>query len=280
MMKKVKVVFSSLILILVIGVVVLAETPKEGIVAHWRFESEVSEDGQPVGSEGLVVVKDITGHGNDLMRSNYGNSKALDLIWSSEVHAKSKSEYSIKYSGSRKKDGGSWLKTVEQAPINSHQFRNGYTIEVLFQITPQFNEDEHKWMGILARTGTGKDAGFTNGELELTLANLAVSNLQELQWATYPINLDNNVTSWSWELNPGWHHVALINDGSSTTMYVDGSAVMRNPDETVMGIYTLNMPWNIGASEWDNGLDAIFNGYISEIRILDHPTKSSEWLID
>lgn len=271
----------TLVLILTTTVFVSANTEiVDGTVAHWKFESSVAEDGKAVNSNGLIVVKDITGNGNDLVRYNYGNVTEADLIWSKATHENSTSNYSIRFTGSREKDGGSCLRTIDNAPVNSQQFRKGYTIELLFQITPEFNADLHKWMGILTRTGSGKDAGFTEGEVEVSLASLGVSNLQELQWTNFPTNTNNNLTNWSWELSSGWHHVAIVNDGIYTTMYVDGSPVMRNPDEESNGIYTLNKAWNIGASEWNNSLDAIFNGYISEIRIVDHEVESSDWLIN
>jgi hypothetical protein len=54
--------------------------------------------------------------------------------------------------------------------------------------------------------------------------------LREFQWNSYPLNLNGPTTNWShglWE--DTWWHVALVNDGKHTVMYVDGAPAVDNP---------------------------------------------------
>ncbi len=109
-------------------------------------------------------------------------------------------------------------------------------------------------------------------------ATLAISTLREMQWSVFPKKNDDSVTNWSGELFFKWHHVAVVNDGVKTIMYIDGAPVLRNPDGEQGGMMTTGKPWVIGSNQYDHGHEGSFNGWISEIRITDRALKKSELL--
>ncbi|MBU7320117.1 Ig-like domain-containing protein [Paenibacillus oleatilyticus] len=250
----------------------------QGTVAHWRMESDQAVEGQPL-PDGITVVKDLSGNHNDLYRYNVGRSTPGDLVWSSDAPFKSQSKASIRLFGDKSQGKASYLKTADQAAINNMTFEQGYTIEAYVKLAPDFDKDKHGWMGILARDETGANAGKTGGDPAEPTASLAISTLKEMQWAVYPQNVNDTVTNWSGELFFKWYHVAVVNDGQTTKMYIDGAPVLRNPDGNPVGIATAGKPWTIGSGHYDNVHELSFNGWISEIRITDHALKSSEFLM-
>ena len=52
---------------------------------------------------------------------------------------------------------GRYFRTTEDAPINSEEFDNGFTVESIFKLPRNFNRSLHSWMGILTRQGHAAD---------------------------------------------------------------------------------------------------------------------------
>ena len=158
-------------------------------------------------------------------------------------------------------------------------FENGFTVEAIFKLPSHFNSSLHSWMGILTRQGQAADLNKVDGEKEI-LSTLSVSSDQEIQWTSHPSNLNYNVTNWSRSLQTDeWYHLAVVNDGETTTLTVNGVSDYGESEE-VIGIATVEgKGWNIGASEWGNGLDALFAGNLQEIRIADEALSKREWLV-
>ncbi len=76
------------------------------------------------------------------------------------------------------------------------------------------------------------------GEKEI-LSTLSVSSDQEIQWTSHPSNLNYNVTNWSRSLNTDeWYHLAVVNDGETTTLTVNGVSDYGKSEE-VIGIATV-----------------------------------------
>ncbi|MEC0089234.1 S-layer homology domain-containing protein [Paenibacillus macquariensis] len=250
----------------------------QGVVAHWRFESDKSLDGKPLTGDGAVVVKDLSGNNNDLHRVDEGKSKPEDMIWSADKPINSATNNSIRIFGDKTAGKASYLKTDDNAKVNALEFDKGYTIEAYMKIAPEWDPNKNGWMGILTREDTGSDIGNTGGDKDEPTATLAISTLREMQWSVFPKKNDDSVTNWSGELFFKWHHVAVVNDGVKTIMYIDGAPVLRNPDGEQGGMMTTGKPWVIGSNQYDHGHEGSFNGWISEIRITDRALKKSELL--
>ncbi|WP_093621843.1 LamG-like jellyroll fold domain-containing protein [Actinoplanes philippinensis] len=241
--------------------------------AYWRFDSA----GQAV-TDG-ATVRDLTGHGNDLVVRRLANSNADTLRLSPEHHAGAPAHASLYFDGGKSPDRGAILQTGPDAAINSEKFLNGYTIETFVKLPEPFTGD-HAWMGILSWEGRSGDAGKKSGysPLEPT-CSLNLSPERFLQYVVYSEIGDVNPTSWSHALPIGrWMHVAIVNDGRHTAVWVDGSRIARNPAREARGIATLGRPFTIGATSWDLAYGQGFYGWIGDTRITGRPLDPARFL--
>ena len=253
----------------------------ESIVADWKFSKEHVKSGSI--ENGNLIIEDASQNGNDLELVTVGDSSSPDLDsmirWSEDDYYNQENVNSIQFVNYKNAPAGRYFKTTTNAPINSEEFDNGFTIEAVFKLPSNFNNSLHSWMGILTRQGQAADLNKVEGEKEI-LTTLSVSSDQEIQWTSHPSDLNYNVTNWSRSLNTDeWYHLAVVNDGQKTTLTVNGISDYGKSEE-VKGIATVEgKGWNIGASEWGNAIDAIFAGNIQEIRIADKALTEREWLV-
>lgn len=240
-----------------------------GTEAYWRFE----------GSGSLAKgrrVEDASGRGNTLVVT--GPSTA-PLAFTRDSHPAQPAGSSLQFSGTT--DTGAYLLTVDSAPINKAAFERGYTFEAFFKLPEPFTGDS-AWSAIISRWVSAKAAGRVIGEVDEPAATLSVSGGPELQWCVYPANLDRSGTNWGHELRTSrWWHVAVVNDGRLTTMYVDGCAVVRNPSTVNKGLAgaTSGAPWAVGAYSWAGRLDKTWVGTIGDIRIVSRALAPREFMI-
>ena len=251
------------------------------IVADWKFSKQYVKSGTL--ENGNMIIEDASQNGNDLELVTTGDSTSPELEnimkWSEEDYDQKENIDSIQFNNYKKAPVGRYFRTTEDAPINSEEFNNGFTVEAIFKLPSNFNSRLHSWMGMLTRQGQAADLNKTEGEKEI-LTTLSVSSDQEIQWTSHPSNQNYNVTNWSRSLNNDeWVHLAIVNDGETTTLTVNGVSDYGKSEE-VIGIATVEgKGWNIGASEWGNELDALFAGNIQEIRIADEALTEKEWLV-
>jgi hypothetical protein len=231
---------------------------------------------------GPIIAYDLSGNGNHLYRQDDSNKDPNLLQWTRANASNPKSRDAIQFFGTKQvaMGGGSYLKTAADAPINTEKFENGYTIEAIVKLPANFDAVNNAWMGILTREGGMKEIG--QGNSFDPIATMSVSNLREVQWAVAPLE-GNAETNWSWDLDNSWHRIAVVNDGQETKMYIDDVLVMRNTETPQRGLASVDKAWLIGNS-LTNFLDVanmpinVFNGWISEIRMVDRPLEVSEFL--
>jgi hypothetical protein len=110
---------------------------------------------------------------------------------------------------------------------------------------------------------------------------ICISSLREFQWNSYPLNLNGPATNWSQGLyEDTWWHVALVNDGKHTVMYVEGSPTVDNPTLIQSsGITALGLPWALGGYEWDGATGQVFHGGVGDVRIVNRPLPVREFMI-
>lgn len=254
---------------------------KDSIAADWKLSIEHVKAGSI--ENGNLIIEDASKNGNDLELVTIGDksSPELDNIikWSEEDYYDQENVDSLQFANYKNAPVGRYFKTIKDAPINTEQFKNGFTIEAIFKLPSNFNYRLHSWMGMLTRQGQAADLGKIEGEKEI-LTTLSISNAQEVQWTSHSTNLNYNVTNWSRSLNSDeWYHLAVVNDGQTTTLTVN-SVSDYGKSEVVKGIASVEgKGWNIGASEWANELDSLFAGNIQEIRIANEALNEKEWLI-
>ncbi|MDO0910233.1 Tat pathway signal sequence domain protein [Streptomyces sp. DT2A-34] len=235
-----------------------------GTVAYWRFE-------QPV--EG-TTVRDLSGRGNDLTLVTVGGGK---LGWSADHHPDQPGHGSLEFQGFKSPLKGAYLRTVDGAPLNSATFGDGYTIEAFYRLPADWDPSHNAWSGLVGRTGTGGAAGKTADDPDEPLATLSLSNDREPQWAMRPLNQEGIATNWAQETPlETWWHLAVVNDGEHTTMYVEGCPVVRNPRASAVGITSVGLPWLLGGYEYGGEIDQILYGRLGDVRIVARalPVKS------
>ncbi|PIM71689.1 Tat pathway signal sequence domain protein [Streptomyces sp. JV178] len=231
-----------------------------GTLAYWRF------DGRADGAEVDGIVRDRSGHGNDLTLVTVGGGT---LTYSADHHPDQPSHGSLEFHGGKPPLKGAYLRTVDGAPLNSATFDDGYTIEAFYRLPADWDPAHHAWAGILGRTGTGGAAGKTQDDPDEPLATLSLSNDREPQWAVRPLNQQGIATNWGHETPlETWWHLAVVNDGRHTTLYVQGCPVVRNPRAAAVGLTSVGLPWILGGYEYAGKIDQILHGRLGDVRVV------------
>jgi hypothetical protein len=239
-----------------------------GTVAYWRF------DGHADGAAISGTVRDLSGRGNDLSLVTVGGGA---LTWSTDHHPDQPGHGSLEFQGYKSPLKGAYLRTVDGAPLNSATFKTGYTIEAFYRLPADWDADHNAWSGLVSRTGTGGAAGKTGDDPDEPLATLSLSDGPGPQWAVRPLNQEGIATNWGDETDPEiWWHVAVVNDGSHTTLYVQGCPVVRNPHAPAVGLTSVGLPWLLGGYEYAGKIDQILHGRLGDVRIVERalPVKA------
>ncbi|WP_405951810.1 Tat pathway signal sequence domain protein [Streptomyces prunicolor] len=232
-----------------------------GTVAYWRF------DGHSDATAVSGTVRDQSGRGNDLTLVAVGGST---LNWSSDHHPDQPGHGSLEFTGYKSPLKGAYLRTVDGAPLNSATFKRGYTIEAFYRLPADWDPDHNAWSGLVSRTGTGGAAGKTGDDPDEPLATLSLSNDREPQWAVRPLNQEGIASNWGQETPlETWWHLAVVNDGKHTTLYVEGCPVVRNPTATAVGLTSVGLPWLLGGYEYAGKIDQILHGRLGDVRIVE-----------
>jgi Concanavalin A-like lectin/glucanases superfamily len=242
----------------------------DGTVAYWRFNGGTVGAAVPAAG---VAVADLSKHGNDLTRVTLAGGAADSMKYAAEYHPAQPAHGSLFLNGSKRDPafGGAYLRTADGAPLNAMTFEHGYTIEAFVRFPADFSGDRNAWMGVVGRVDTGADAKKTGDDPLEPAGTLSVSDGHAMQWAIYPTSSENTFTSWSHELPlDRWHHVAVVNDGHHSVMYVDGSPVTRNPHTESIGIATGGSYWLVGAYAYNHVIEQSFYGWLGDVRIVDH----------
>lgn len=256
-------------------------------LAHWRFDND---KGNGTALTYMDVIEDVTGLGNDMLVKSASTLLDVEyLTWSQDHHPLSSSSGSICFSNPLR-EVGSYLTTVADAPISSSDqvFRNGFTVEAFVKLSPSWDNLRHRWSGVVSRANAGRDAGKAGGDVNEPLAVLGVSPSREIQFASYPDNLDGIVTAWSSPLETDkFYHLAVVNNGEGTRMYIDGFRARRDPlhESQIIGIAgvspdgtSTNKGWSIGSSTYSDRRK-VFGGCIGEVRLVGRALAPSEFLI-
>ena len=104
------------------------------------------------------------------------------------------------------------------------------------------------------------------GNLKSYFLRITESSGQKLQfyWSTNGSN--NNYITSNDSLNAGqWHHVAVVNNGGTLTLFIDGTA--QSSTGTAGTLYTSCESLKIGRTDADSG-SQYFDGFISNARIV------------
>ncbi|MGW7132903.1 LamG-like jellyroll fold domain-containing protein [Streptomyces bobili] len=227
-----------------------------GTMAYWRFESPAAG-----------TVRDLSGRGNDLDVVTVAGGS---LGWSADHHPDQPGHGSLEFQGYKSPLKGAYLRTVEGAPLNSATFEDGYTIEAFYRLPADWDASHHAWSGLVGQTGTGGAAGKTGDDPDEPLATLSLSNDREPQWAMRPLDQEGIATNWGQQTPlETWWHLAVVNDGRHTTLYVEGCPVVRNPKARAVGITSVGLPWLLGGYAYGGRIDQVLHGRLGDVRIVE-----------
>lgn len=251
-----------------------------GTLAYWRFDGGGAA-GTPVTS--TQVIRDQTGNGNDLTLAPPVPGTASDaLTWSDDHDPDQPGQASLQFVGGKNPLHGAYLTTGPNAPLNAETFARGYTFEAFLMIPLDWDPNNNGFMPVLSRLGKAGDAGKSgrNTDPNESLCGLFISNNgREPQFNFYPESQTFPTTCWGQGLpEEQWWHVAMVNDGRRTLMYVNSSVVVDNPSTFSAGITTLGLPWLLGADFYAGSLDQVFHGWIGDVRIVNRPLPLSQFM--
>ena len=252
-----------------------------GTLAYWRFDGSHA-NGTPFTSG--QTIKDLSGHGNDLNTlTTVPGSANNALTWSNEYHPDQPGHGSLYFDGGQNPLHGAWLETAASAPLNTETFSSGFTFEVFVKIPLDWDSSDNSWMAVLSRWGEAGQAGKSgqNTDPSEPIATFSFSGDREPQWNTYPTNLTYPTTNWGQGLpEDQWWHLAVVNDGQHTVMYIEGSPTVDNPTLIQsVGITQLNLPWALGGYEYGGSINQIFHGFVGDVRIVGRPLAVREFMI-
>ncbi|MGN8199207.1 LamG-like jellyroll fold domain-containing protein [Salinisphaera sp. RV14] len=259
-----------------------------GTLAHWRFFKTGVRDGTQFnfdhrsGDWPIADVSPDDANANPLFVNTWMKRNS-NLLWSTDHHPASAAPGSLQFVNTKKHDSP-YFTTDRNAPINTELFENGYTIEAFVKIGADFDAKKNAWMGILYRLGARWNL-YSGGSGDTTMM-MAISNLMEVQWEVVPVGRYTNMTCWSGSISATqWYHIAAVNDpndDNSVILYVEGAPVLRNIASSAPGIQYVNVQTGlqmaIGCSQYGGHMDNGFLGNLGEIRLVNRPLSSDQWL--
>jgi len=159
---------------------------------------------------------------------------------------------------------------------------DGYTFDAFFKLPLSWNSANNSWMALLSRWGESGQAGKSGGNTDPNepIVTLSLSNGREPQWCVYPLNLTDQSTNWGQGLpQETWWHLAVVNDGHKTVMYVEGCEIVDNFSTKAVGLTQLALPWVLGGYEYGGSINQIFHGFIGDVRIVNRPLPVDQFMI-
>jgi len=252
-----------------------------GTLAYWRFDAG-GANGTPVTAG--QTIPDLSGHGNDLTTLvTVPGSPADVLTWSDDYAPGQPGHGSLYFAGGQNNPLiGAYLTTGSNAPLNTETFGSGWTIEAFVKLSLDWNSSNNSWQAVLSRWGESGQAGKYGGNTDPNepIFTLSTSDAREPQCVFYPTNQTDSTTLWGQGLPENqWWHLAVVNDGSHTVMYVDGCPTVDIANlVSSNGITQLNLPWALGGYEYAGTINQIWNGWVGDVRIVDRALSVGEFM--
>lgn len=246
------------------------------VVADWKFQQPYTQGSIAAGD---LVVEDQSGNGNHLVMETYGQGSWEDYL-SFSSDSMTGDGGSLVFDGDSAGKNGADFITQTGADINREEFRDGYTLEFVYQFPEDWTAAD-SWMSLIGRQGSG--GGNPEGEQGTLYAS--VSNCKEIQFVTGNADGDHSMSSaaWSVSMDQGgvWYHIAIISDGHEIATYINGCEAFRDyVSEDMVGLYAdpADGRFRIGSSWW-NGLDKFLQGSLQQVRITGSALDKSQWLV-
>ena len=314
--------FITVIIIIILTAGCIAVLPVHAedaqVVAHWKFQNVDGYYAGNIDNDDLQFI-DLSGNGNDLVTKTVGNGDQLDIFtWDEGADAgasgsasslkinntkllaaavdpyeKSETSYTGGYTS------GKYLETIKGAPMNTNEFEEGISVDIIFKLSPELDNDYNRYTGIFSRQGVIEGQNEPPFSIALSEWNNDASGMlgENKTWMQY-VHCDdfskvNNEMDKIKIGADGWHHLLVTTDGFSITYYIDGEPLSTFQDIPFIDVRDPNFSWEIGVGrksgtghESDSKnenvpegmIRRLFAGSISEIRVMDGPIELSDSL--
>ena len=248
------------------------------VAAHWKFQNEEGYYTGSVEEDNLRFI-DLTGNGNDLEVCFEGNGDQLDIFeWDEGATVGEDGVYSTKsslrfgntwekalsvdpYDASQTEYSGAYVsgkyfQTVTGAPLNNVDSTTGWTVEIIFKIDEEWNNNYNRYTGLFSRQGVVEsqdEPAFSMALSELISGGssdgyIGTEGATGLQYVH--VDVDENKTNY--ELMNGeiyaeeWIHFMVTSDGYYTEVYINGENVFASGENNEIYITDSLFSWEVG----------------------------------
>ena len=285
------------------------------VKADWIFSKE-----NTIGdlSDGSLIVKDLTGDtsttgvSNDLVMGFYGDlanpnhEKYMDATGYLAFDEKKMTEDSAgsikfmgdNYSAYSSTKSGATFQTKHDAPINGNEFMGGWTIEILYMLSEDFNRDDDK-MAIFQRM-TNRRSNNTQ-VVSSAFANdpgpfgITVTNCKEVQF-NYATAENRTMSNQCWSLsmdNGGkWYSIVITCDNDWVHTYINNGPGFRDRQgaggaNSLNGItadlldqrYQIGLSYRGTTTHGFTSASRFLSGNIQRIRFSEGVLDEEQWLV-
>ncbi len=253
------------------------------VLADWQFNENSVLSGSI--EDGNLCLKDLSGNGNSLVMETYGSAYADTVSFSSEglIEGQGSMFFNGVNDSNRTGVTGVDFITADGSPINSDEFENGYTIEIIYKMPDDWTTAD-RWENILSRLGycSTLDSEYDN---ERITALVSVSNCKEVQF--YTANKDDSHSmshaAWSNAMDKAetWYSIVITGDGHEIRNFINGAASFRDyVSDEMVGIATGgDGRFRIASRVQGTTPYRFTRGYIQEIRISEGALDREDWLL-
>ncbi len=292
------------------------------VLAHWKFQDNPAYYTGDISKDELTFI-DLSGNGNDLVTAVEGNGDELYVFeWDEGVNnadltakadktallfnnsleqAQSVDPYDPSentYTGAY--TSGKYLETKSGAPLNSFNGEGGWTVEVYFKLSPDFNINYNRYTGIFSRQGVVD--GQNEPPLTLAVTEPSGTNSDGYMGSDGVIGIqyvhvDEFMTKTNQEYENNtipageWKHFMATCDGTMTDIYLDGEYISTITEDGSIFQVDEAFGWEVGVGRKagtgettkntihpEGLIRRLFCGTISEIRVsagyMDGPETS------
>ena len=255
-----------------------AEDTDNYVAAHWKFQNEEGYYTGSVEDDSLRFI-DLTGNGNDLEVCFEGNGDQLDIFeWDEGATVGEDGVYSTKsslrfgntwekalsvdpYDASQTEYSGAYVsgkyfQTVNGAPLNNVDSTTGWTVEIVFKIDEEWNNNYNRYTGLFSRQGVVEsqdEPAFSMALTELIGGGTADGYIgREGTTGLQYVHVDVNENKTNHERKNGeiyaeqWIHYMVTSDGYWLDVYVNGENVLSMAENNEIYITDSLFSWEVG----------------------------------
>ena len=255
-----------------------AEDTDNYVAAHWKFQNEEGYYTGSVEDDSLRFI-DLTGNGNDLEVCFEGNGDQLDIFeWDEGATVGEDGVYSTKsslrfgntwekalsvdpYDASQTEYSGAYVsgkyfQTVNGAPLNNVDSTTGWTVEIVFKIDEEWNNNYNRYTGLFSRQGVVEsqdEPAFSMALTELIGGGTSDGYIgREGTTGLQYVHVDVDEVKTNHERKNGeiyaeqWIHYMVTSDGYWLDVYVNGENVLSMAENNEIYITDSLFSWEVG----------------------------------